>query len=662
MLSNWSLGKKIGTGFGTILGLLCLVGVWSLLGVGGIVDNATEVIDGNKLKGLIVQREVDHLNWANQVGALITDDAVTELTVQTDPHKCGFGKWYYSQERQEAENFVPGLASILGRIEEPHKNLHDSALEIGNHFRQADLGMANFLQEAKIAHLHWKAKVSGAFLDENINDLAGVTMDPTQCDFGKWLYNAETQEKKTDSPEFAAIWNDVEKNHAHLHHSAKTVDTLLRSYNEDEALAHFNNEIDPAAKKVLKGIDAFMVLDHKEVAGMLKAQEIYATKTSDALNEVKHLLGEAAHLVSENVMTDEEMLSKAQSTKMAVSILSILAVILGVGMGIIITRGIVKALTRVMDDLGRGSEQVTVAAGQVAQASQDMADGASHQASSLEETSATLEEMASMTKENAGNANEANDLTSGLQTVAQTGQDAMGRMTGAIEKIKDSSDQTANIIKTIDEIAFQTNLLALNAAVEAARAGDAGKGFAVVAEEVRNLAQRSAEAAKDTAELIDQSQVNANGGVVVTQEVTEILGEIVSGVSRVSELVEAVSTSNEEQSRSVGEINRAVSQLDQVTQSNAANAEESASASEELSGQARELNGMVETLSSIVNGGNSGTRMLDATPARRAKKTSAPTAAPAAWGQAEVSNIPSGAQASIPAGVIPLTEDEMIEL
>ncbi len=162
--------------------------------------------------------------------------------------------------------------------------------------------------------------------------------------------------------------------------------------------------------------------------------------------------------------------------------------------------------------------------------------------------------------------------------------------------------------------------------------------------------------------MIDQSQVNANGGVVVTQEVTEILGEIVSGVSRVSELVEAVSTSNEEQSRSVGEINRAVSQLDQVTQSNAANAEESASASEELSGQARELNGMVETLSSIVNGGNSGTRMLDATPARRAKKTSAPTAAPAAWGQAEVSNIPSGAQASIPAGVIPLTEDEMIEL
>jgi len=356
------------------------------------------------------------------------------------------------------------------------------------------------------------------------------------------------------------------------------------------------------------------------------------------------------------------MLHKAQSTKMAVTILCLVAIILGVALGILITRGILKALTQVMDGLARGSEQVTVAAGQVAQASQDMADGASNQASSLEETSATLEEMSAMTKENAGNANEANLLTSNLQSVAETGQEAMGRMTGAIEKIKDSSDQTARIIKTIDEIAFQTNLLALNAAVEAARAGDAGKGFAVVAEEVRNLAQRSADSAKDTADLIDQSQVNANGGVEVTREVTEILGEIVSGVSRVSELVDAVSTSNEEQSRSVGEINRAVGQLDQVTQSNAANAEESASASEELSGQARELNSMVGILGSIVNGGSSETLVSAAGSGSRQSRSAAAMAAPASWVPTEVSNIPSGGRAKVPAGVIPLTEEEMIEL
>ncbi len=662
MFSNWGLGKKIGAGFGTILTLLCVVGVWSLLGVTGIVTNATEVIDGNKLKGLMVEKEVDHLNWANQVGQLITNDEVTSLDVQMDPHKCAFGQWLYSDSRQEAEAMVPGLAGILSRVEEPHKHLHESATEICSHYAPADLDMAGFLLESKVGHQAWEAKVSGAFLDENVSDLDGVQMDPHQCSFGKWLYGADVQAKKSHDPKFAAIWNTVEKDHAHLHNSAKSVDALMRQDEEGEALTMYMDTIAPTAHKVLHGIDEFLELDQKEVEGMLKAQEIYASKTGPSLVQVQKLLGEAGHLVSANVMTDAEMLSKAQSTKMAVSILSIVAVILGVGLGILITRGIISALTQVMDGLDRGSEQVTVAAGQVAEASQDMADGASNQASSLEETSATLEEMAAMTKENAGNANEANELTNNLQSVAETGQGAMERMTGAIEKIKDSSDQTARIIKTIDEIAFQTNLLALNAAVEAARAGDAGKGFAVVAEEVRNLAQRSADAAKDTSELIDQSQVNANGGVEVTQEVTEILGEIVSGVSRVSELVDAVSTSNEEQSRSVGEINRAVGQLDQVTQSNAANAEESASASEELSGQARELNGMVGTLSSIVNGGGSETLVSASAPVRKRQKASAPTAAPAAWAPTAVSNVPSGGQASIPAGVIPLTEDEMIEL
>ncbi len=659
MFSNWGLGKKIGAGFGTILTLLCVVGVWSLLGVSGIVTNATEVIDGNKLKGLMVEKEVDHLNWANKVGQLITDDEVTQLDVQMDPTQCAFGQWLYSESRQEAETMVPGLAGILSQVEEPHKKLHESATEICTHFQPADLDMAGFLLDSKVGHLAWESTVSRAFLDPNVSDLTGVQMDPKKCSFGQWLYGTGVQNRKSEDTEFAAIWTKVEKDHAHLHTSAKSVNAMMRMDEEGQALEMYMDTIAPTAHKVLGGIDEFLELDHQEVAGMLKAQEIYASQTSPALVKVQELLGEAGHLVSQNVMTDEEMLNKAQSTKMVVSILSIVAVILGIGMGILITRGIVIALTRVMADLGLGSEQVTVAAGQVAQASQDMADGASNQASSLEETSATLEEMAAMTKENAGNANEANSLTNSLQDVAETGQEAMTRMTNAIEKIKDSSDQTARIIKTIDEIAFQTNLLALNAAVEAARAGDAGKGFAVVAEEVRNLAQRSADAAKDTAELIDQSQVNANGGVEVTQEVTGILGEIVTGVSRVSDLVDAVSSSNEEQSRSVGEINRAVGQLDQVTQSNAANAEESASASEELSGQARELNGMVGTLGAIVTGD---THAQVVTSEPRQTPASAPMSAPLAWTATEVSNVPAGPPAAAPSEVIPLTEEELIEL
>ncbi|MCE5229377.1 methyl-accepting chemotaxis protein, partial [bacterium] len=185
---------------------------------------------------------------------------------------------------------------------------------------------------------------------------------------------------------------------------------------------------------------------------------------------------------------------------------------------------------------------------------------------------------------------------------AEKGSEVMEKMSVAIDKIKASSDETAKILKTIDEIAFQTNLLALNAAVEAARAGDAGKGFAVVAEEVRNLAMRSAEAAKNTASLIEASQKNADNGVQVSADVTQILKQIVTGVQKVTQLNGEVSAASDEQSQGIDQINTAVAQLDKVTQSNAANAEDSASASEELSAQARELNDMVNTLVSIVRG------------------------------------------------------------
>ena len=213
-----------------------------------------------------------------------------------------------------------------------------------------------------------------------------------------------------------------------------------------------------------------------------------------------------------------------------------------------------------------------------------------------------------MTKQNAENANQANTMSADARDAAQKGQDAMGRMSDAIGKIKVSSDETAKIIKTIDEIAFQTNLLALNAAVEAARAGDAGKGFAVVAEEVRNLAQRSAEAAKNTSALIEESQQNAASGVTVSEEVGEILHQIAEGVEKVTQLVGEVAAASSEQAQNIEQVNTAVSQMDQVTQTNAANSEESASASEELNAQAEEMMIVVDGLAVLVSGSNAAKR------------------------------------------------------
>ena len=251
------------------------------------------------------------------------------------------------------------------------------------------------------------------------------------------------------------------------------------------------------------------------------------------------------------------------------------------------------SLDDALNQVQLSAEQIGSASNQIASGSQSLAEGTNEQSSTLEEVSSSLEEMSSMTQQNAQNAAQATILSGEASTAANSGNESMKTMIGAIDKIKVSADETAKIVKTIDEIAFQTNLLALNAAVEAARAGDAGKGFAVVAEEVRNLAQRSAEAAKNTAELISESVQNAEGGVKISQEVGSQLTTIVESIGKTTNLVSEIDAASKEQAQGIEQVNTAVAEMNKVTQQNAANSEESASASEELNSQAEELNAMI---------------------------------------------------------------------
>ncbi|MCB1059863.1 MAG: methyl-accepting chemotaxis protein [Calditrichaeota bacterium] len=269
-------------------------------------------------------------------------------------------------------------------------------------------------------------------------------------------------------------------------------------------------------------------------------------------------------------------------------------------------RGFSKPIARAAESMSVASKSVAAASNEIQSTSHTLANGANEQASSVEEISSSLEEMSAMTKQNAANSVAASDLMHTTSSTVQKAEGATSEMVDAMELIRQSSDQTSKIVKTIDEIAFQTNLLALNAAVEAARAGESGKGFAVVAEEVRSLAIRAAEAARDTSSLIQGTMERVETGVRSVSGVKEFLSEVNSAVSKATGLTKEISAATSEQSQGIEQINIAVAQVDRITQQNAAAAEESASASSQMNQQANDMSKDVRALLCLVRGDKTG--------------------------------------------------------
>lgn len=489
--------------------------------------------------------------------------------------------------------------------------------------------------------------------------------DHTACNAGRWLAIA-----RFNNPRLTTEINGIIDSHRRFHTEVGEIKRLIAAQQSDAALTRYNEAMVPAMQEVFQRFAAIstVIAEATQLSAELERQALGPLWEASTTSMAR--LDELADL-NRKVTAEETAaaVARAVSTERLSLITTGVAFAIALTLGFLLTRSITRPIRAVADRLATGADQTAAAAGQVSAASQALAEGASEQAASLEETSASLEEMSSMTQRNAASAISAKDLANQTRTAADTGARDMQEMSTAMADIKASSDNIAKIIKTIDEIAFQTNILALNAAVEAARAGEAGMGFAVVADEVRTLAQRSAQAAKETADRIQDAIDKSSRGVHISGKVATSLQEILGKARQVDDLVAEIASASREQNQGIAQINTAVTQMDKLTQANAASAEESASAAEELNAQAASLKSAAGELLSMIT-------KVSATPAptphthptpsspRRKTSPSSATAKPAALApRPQPAPEPAPQAASIPLNpprrqsAIPMTDD-----
>ncbi|MBI4792585.1 MAG: CZB domain-containing protein [Deltaproteobacteria bacterium] len=587
---------KIFFGFGGVIVILLIIAANGYYSLHRIHDLAEETEHFNRDNAFLLAKEIDHLQWMAKVNDLFLRDSGEKLAVETDDHNCNFGKWLYGEDSKIMGAKDAEHAGLIDSIREPHRLLHESAVEIGAKYISFDSSLDGLLAERWIDHLRWNNELSNSLLTEK--KFTGG-LDPDQCAFGKWFHAYQASD-----PVFASLLQKWENPHKRLHESARKIVTAMEQGDPEGARGIYRDETMPALAELAGDYQETMAWIDKQVAGQREAKRIYTDKATLAMQEVEKIMGVLRRHATEDAQSSTGLLNgKIDNVISVTSALSLAGIFFACIFAVTVCYGVGRSLRGISTRMGRGADGVRQAAQQIAAFSQSMAEGATEQAASLVETSASMEEMGSMSSRNAENATHAHALMGRAKEVAGQARHSMDELTGAMQDISSASRETSKIIKTIDEIAFQTNLLALNAAVEAARAGEAGAGFAVVAAEVRNLAMRAAEAAKNTAVLIENTVKKIGDGSQLAGKTGEEFIQVVDSIGKVGSLLAEIMAASNEQAKGVEEISAAVAEMDGVVNQNAASSEQSASASEELSQQSQSLYDLVEELRRMVGKG-----------------------------------------------------------
>ncbi len=449
---------------------------------------------------------------------------------------------------------------------------------------------------------------------------------------------------------------DIKQRSQNIGALAEKLDGTIADPNAKKQFDQFKTEWPPYVSIVDSVLQSAVAGNKDETFNTLAGGTESGKKLSAAM---KNLIDLNVDLAKQTAEHNAAIASRANWISI---IITVLGIALAMGIGSLLTLAITRPINRVVVGLTDGADQVAAASNQVSSSSQQLAEGTSEQAASLEETSSSLEEMSSMTKQNAENAQIANDMmTKEAAPNFQLMAERMNIMEKAMQASVAASGETAKVIKTIDEIAFQTNLLALNAAVEAARAGEAGAGFAVVADEVRNLAMRATEAAKNTQDLISNSTDRIKEATGIYGQVSEVMDKNGQIAKKVTELIGEIAAASQEQAHGIAQINIAVSEMDKVTQQAAANAEESASASEELNAQAEQMKSFVGELAQVIGGSSQDGSFVAGRSGRSGKRAVKAVGLPAHTGKGKALALAAGrsGQGRVidPNQIIPMDEE-----